>query len=159
MPRNALHATSLLAGLLALAACGREAPIDGRTIVPDAEHNDAAWENALHYEVDPSPALLLDPRGDSIPVPAGLEGKPINAIRVLADGEFRAAWDGKSALELGAATLKSSGSAPRSFPGFIAGQKYVLGLGHEQPAGADGQLHFDVMWAGLVDVRGGPPGH
>jgi len=154
----ALRTTSLLAGLLALAACGRGAPIDGHTIVPDTEHNGAAWEDAPHYEVDPSPALLLDPRGYSIPVPAGLEGKSVNAIRVLADAEFRAAWDGKSALELGAATLKSSGPAPRSFPGFVAGQHYVLGLGYEQPAGADGKLHFDVMWAGLVDVRAGKPG-
>jgi hypothetical protein len=158
MRRTALRTAPFLAGLLALAACGHEAPIDGRTIVPDAEHNDAAWENAAHYEVDPSPALLLDPRGYPIPVPAGLEGKSVNAIRVLANGEFRAAWDGRSPLELGAATLKGSGPAPRDFPGFLAGQNYVLGVGHEQPAGADGQLHFDVMWAGIVDVRGGKPG-
>jgi predicted small lipoprotein YifL len=153
----ALRITSLLAGLLALAACGRAAPIDGRTIVPDDEHNDAAAENALHYEVDPSPTLVLDLRGYSIPEPAGLEGRPINAIHILANGDFRAAWDGKSVLELGAATLTCIRPAPLRFPGFIAGQQYVVGLGHDRPDGDQGQLHFDVMWAGLVDVRSGKP--
>ena len=145
-PRT-LTCLALAALLFAGGACGDSEPIPPGTIVVDKDHDASIDEHADRYLVEARPSLRLELRGYELRA----QGKTVDSVRVLGQGEFGAAWDGVSPIELGPETLKPVPPTTTPFPGFVAGVEYVIGAGAEK-AGAT-RSTLDLMWAGQVDVR------
>lgn len=121
----------------------------------DDAHNHADGDDqSLIYDVPAVDAVILEPAGYRIPVPASLDVDGPNAVQVVLgqDAVYRARWDGSGPLSLSKATLEALGSSG-PFRGFPAGCRCVVGIGHDRSLQAKAGQGFDVMWATLVDVR------
>ena len=120
----------------------------------DEAHNHSTSDHqALIYQVSATDSVTLDPAGYSIPVPHSLNASGPTILQlVIRRGErYEADWDGTRPISLTAATLRPLGASP-PFRGFPAGQRCIVAAGREHSADA-GSNEFDVMWAGLIDVR------
>jgi hypothetical protein len=115
-------------------------------LVADAAHDVTTKKGAAPYSIPPSSELVLDLQDPRF---AATDAGAL-ALHVAhgSVGYYRASITGKQAT-LNAVSLDAvKGGA---FPGFEAGESYVVAIGPEATA-ADGALRFAPMWSATVKV-------
>ncbi len=142
----------LLASLLAvlvLAACAPGLPL----VVVDEAHFTAFKQGVPedNYKLRPSTGFTLDATGYPFLLPA--EAPEVigpNMIQLSAsDGQvYSHAWDmALTRYELTPENLVNLDTGT-AFPGLVAGESYLLGVGHLDATG-----RFTVLWAAILNVQ------
>jgi hypothetical protein len=161
MVRSSTCVLLLLGAAMAVVGCDR-GPAGGLTAAPasasaaaraaitraalqvDAAHDVMKRKDAPAYAIGPAAELVID-LGDH-----RFAGAP-DAIHVArgSTGYYRASFQGKQAV-LNAGSLDTV-KGREAFPGFEAGESYVVAIGTEAP-GADGAMRFTPAWTAKVSV-------
>ncbi len=113
--------------------------------------HDATRKDGLAYTITPSAELVIEL--GPLPRPSAAAAVPAdpNAVHVVhgAAAYYRATVAGKGPVTLNAASLDAvKGGA---FPGFEAGEQYLVAVGTEMPS-ADGAMRFAPVWTTKVMV-------
>jgi hypothetical protein len=124
------------------------AAIPRATLRVDAAHDVMRSKEAPAYAIGPAAELVIE-LGDH---PFAGAGAP-DAIHVAhgSAGYYRASFKGKQAV-LNAGSLDPV-KGREAFPGFEAGESYVVAIGSEA-AGPDGAMRFAPAWTAKVSVGG-----
>jgi hypothetical protein len=152
---RAAFCRSLLVGALASSCVDPEetkrdsAPL----IVMDQAHNHAGNDEAETYAVGPGSELVLDVGQYSIPVPPALDVDGPNTVHIIhgPDEYYRTEWNGLGRVVLSHQTLESVKES--AFSGFLSGETYIVGVGHERFEGPERTLAFSAMWVGMVRIQ------
>lgn len=168
MMRSRSKRAAAIAASLALVACDREggpstqggpapsalpaptaAAATRAVITMDASHDMMAVKDAHPYAIAPSAELVVE-IGD-YHFTARDAGAP-DAVHVAhgSSGYYRASFSGKQ-IRLNAASLDTV-KGREAFPGFEAGESYLVAVGAEAPSASDGALRFKPVWTAKVDV-------
>jgi hypothetical protein len=123
------------------------------SITLDDAHDQAAGQDAT-YTIPASSALVVDAGAYKVKVPAQLAVDAPNALHVIHGKaeHYRLSWNGRGKIVLDSKTLEPV-KGPNQFPGFKAGEKYIIGIGYDRILGPDKKLKFDILWAAIVEVR------
>jgi hypothetical protein len=115
-------------------------------LVADAAHDVTKTKGAAPYSISPSSELVLELQDARF---AATDAGAL-ALHVAhgSVGYYRATVSGKQAT-LNAVSLDAVKGG--SFPGFEAGESYVIAIGPEATA-ADGALRFAPIWSATVKV-------
>jgi len=115
----------------------------------DAGHDAMTVKDAPPYVIAPSAELLLDVGQHRFLQRDGGPATP-DAVHVMhgSSGYHRASFSGKQ-IVLDTVSLDAVKGGP--FPGFEAGESYLVAVGAEAPA-ADGALRFAPFWTARVNV-------
>lgn len=152
-----LPGVSRMAGRLALAvllasllsACAPGLPL----VVVDEAHFQSLKQGSLDggYKLSAGEGFVLDATGYPFLIPAEAPQVPgPNMIQLsTSDGQvYSHPWDlNLTRYELTGATLVNVDTG-QAFPGLVAGQSYLLGVGYLDAGG-----RFTVLWAAVVDVK------
>jgi len=151
---------------LTLGACDREAPAPPAAasaaatstaattravITLDASHDLMTRKDAPAYAIAPVAELVLEIGDHRFPVPDAAGAGAPDTVHVMrgSSGYYRATFSGKRvALNTGAL---DSMKGREAFPGFEAGEPYVVAVGREA-ASADGAMRFTPLWTARVNV-------
>lgn len=101
------------------------------------------------YSIKPGPALVLDASKYEFRIPLQMANKSINAVRVVVGKgrDYFFMWESPvRKVVLSAKTLQPSPGSP-PFTGFERGQEVLIMIGYK------GSPPFDVVWAGLGEVK------
>ncbi len=140
---------------LALALCLAAGAVHGEepTIVLDAAHamhtgNDAA----LPYSVSAGGVLLIDLSKADLNSPPGVGTANVIHFKSRDIGYFRVPLSGKIIRIDAKSAQPLEGSEP--FKTFKPGQVVTFAVGHDNyDTMQDGQMQFDVIWAGMFRVN------
>jgi hypothetical protein len=133
----------------ASASAATAAAVTRAAITVDGAHDMMTRKEATPYAIAPSSELVLELADFRFPSRDGGPGAP-DAVHVVhgSSGYHRASFSGKRAV-LNAASLDAvKGGA---FPGFEAGESYVVAVGVEAPS-PDGAMRFMPFWTAKVNV-------
>jgi hypothetical protein len=112
----------------------------------DGAHDMMSVKAASPYTIGPAAVLAIEVGDHRFPKSAP------DAVHVAhgSAGYYRGSFKGPR-VELGAATLDPV-RGREAFPGFEAGESYVVAVGTEAPS-TDGALRFTPAWTATVTVR------
>lgn len=137
--------------VLSLAACAPARP----TIIVDEEHFTAFKQGdfADSYKVQSADGFWLDATGYPFLIPAETPEVPGPNMIQVTTGEgqvYNHPWNlMNTRYELTPENLLNPATGEQ-FPGLLAGESYLLGIGY-----LDGNGRFTVLWAAVVDVTRG----
>lgn len=121
------------------------------------EHNAMAAPavEASSIKAAPSASLEIDAKDYEFNIPDGMDVTGPNAIHLYqsqSDNKYRCPWTEGEPIVLNAETLEPfDGDA--KFQGFRDGQSFILAIGHDNIAEAEGQnLVFKPLWVATLDV-------
>jgi hypothetical protein len=114
----------------------------------DTVHDVTRKKDAPAYAIPPSATLVIEVGEYRSPV---LDAGVPDAVHVAhgSSGYYRASFSGKQAA-LNAASLDPV-KGRDAFPGFEAGESYIIAVGTEAPS-ADGAMRFAPAWTAKVNV-------
>ncbi len=131
------------------------------TITIDEAHHQVErsyGEEAPPYHIPASDSVMVDATDYEF---GGVEGDaiaPPNMVQLVnSKGIYRADWDAQNKRAiLNSTTLKVlRGDGP--FPGFRAGESYILAIGNAGAVQAVGSAPFRVRWVGIIAVTASAP--
>lgn len=110
---------------------------------------------ASSIKASPSASIEIDAKDYSFNVPETMGVTGPNAIHLYqsnSDNKYRCPWNDGQPIILNGETLEPfDGKA--SFQGFQEGQSFILAIGHDNIAEAEGQkLVFKPLWVATLDV-------
>src|SRR5262245_59984306 len=120
-------------------------------ITIDAAHDVMTRKDAPAYAIAPAPELVIELGDHRFPARADAGTSEPDAVHV-AHGTaryYRGSFKGKRVV-LSAASLDAV-KGRDAFPGFAAGESYIVAIGAEAPS-ADGAIRFAPAWTGKVSV-------
>jgi hypothetical protein len=119
-------------------------------ITMDMVHDVTRMKDAAAYTIPPSATLVIGV-GGYVFHGLGSAGGP-DAVHVAhgSSGYYRASFSGKQAT-LNAASLDPV-KGRDAFPGFEAGESYIIAVGTEAPSASDGAMRFAPVWTAKVNV-------
>jgi len=104
------------------------------------------------YAIGPATELVLEVGGHRFDAGDGGAHGPPDSVHLAhgSSGYYRASWTSGSRVVLNTSSLDPvKGGA---FPGFVAGESYLVAVGREEPS-ADGVLRFAPAWTATVVVE------
>jgi hypothetical protein len=156
----------VVAAALALVGCDRGAPAPPSpasaaaapsavaptraTLTLDAAHDVMTKKDAPAYTIPPCAELVLEVGEHRFPIRDAGPLAP-DSVHVVhgASGYHRASFSGHRVV-LSAASLDPVKGGV--FPGFEAGESYIVALGAEAPSTRDGAMGFAPLWTAKIDV-------
>ena len=148
--RSALLALATLClTLLLLTACTPSLPL----VIVDEEHFQALKQGSTEagYQLPAGKGFTLDATAYPFLIPADAPEVPGPNMIQLSAGDgmvYSHPWNmQQTRYDLTPETLVSIETG-QAFPGLVAGQSYLLGVGYLDATG-----RFTVLWAAVVDVR------
>lgn len=133
----------------------------GPTIEIDEAHHQVErsyGSEAPPYQIPASDSLIVDASGYEFGGAEGAANAPPNMVQLVNNkGIYGADWDAQNKRAiLNSTTLKVlRGDGP--FPGFRAGESYILAIGNAGAVQADGSAPFRVRWVGIIAVTASAP--
>jgi hypothetical protein len=120
-------------------------------IVVDEQHQ-ATRDAGTAYRIAAAPGVIIDAANHRFePTPLGNQPTTVHLVHG-ADKYYRADWNARTTLKLDATSLSPvRGKGP--FPGFAAGEKYILAIGADGEQTSDGAMKFAPMWIAHLDVH------
>ena len=118
----------------------------------DAVHDVMTKKDAPAYTISPSASLVIEVGDYRFPSLGTAGTGALNAAHVVhgSVGYYRATLAGKR-IALNAASLDPV-KGRDAFPGFEAGQSYVVAVGTESASATDGAMRFAPAWTTKVNV-------
>lgn len=137
---------------LASSAATPAAATTRAVVTMDAAHDVMSKKDALAYTIAPSTELVIEIGDHPFRTPdAAAIGAP-DTVHVArgSSGYYRATFSGKR-IALNAASLDPL-KGREAFPGFEAGESYVVAVGVEASSAPDGAMRFTPLWTTKVNV-------
>lgn len=125
------------------------AAVTRAVITLDAAHDVMTQKDAPAYTIAPSSELVIELAGHRFPARDAGPASP-DVVHVVrgSSGYHRASIVG-ARVTLSTASLDPVKGGP--FPGFEAGETYIIAVGAEAPS-ADGAMRFTPFWTAKVNV-------
>lgn len=119
-------------------------------ITLDADHDVMTRKDAAAYTIAPSAELVIELAGHRFSTRDGGSAAPDVVHVAHGSTHYHRASIAGARITLSTASLDPVKGGP--FPGFEAGESYIIAVGAEAPAAADGALRFTPFWTAKVNV-------